>query len=136
MTDTTTIPESHRDLLEARFATLATIGGDGRPQLSEVWFLAADDDTVRVSLNTTRQKTKNLEADPVVDLFILDLGNPYRYLEVRGDAQLEPDADYAFADRVGRKYDADLRQMDGPGETRVVVTIRPTRVNAVDMSSG
>ncbi|HEY3723632.1 MAG TPA: PPOX class F420-dependent oxidoreductase [Acidimicrobiia bacterium] len=130
------IPATHRDLLDEQFATFATVGEDGRPQLSEVWFLAEDDGTVRVSLNSTRQKTKNLEADPVVDLLILDLGNPYRYLELRGDAVLEPDTDYAFADRVGRKYDTDLRQHDGPGEGRVVVTIRPTRVRAVDMSSG
>jgi hypothetical protein len=61
----------------------------------------------------------------------------YRYLEVRGDATLEPDPDYAFADRVGAKYGgADLRANDGPGESRVVVTIEPTRVNAVDLTGG
>jgi PPOX class probable F420-dependent enzyme len=130
------IPESHRDLLDERFATLATVGEDGRPQLSEVWFLAEDDGTVRVSLNTSRQKAKNLLSDPVVDLFILDLQNPYRYLELRGDALLAPDARYEFAGRVGEKYDTDLRQMDGPGDDRIVVTIQPTRVNAVDMSRG
>ena len=31
-------PEWHRDLLEAQVARLATIGPDGRPQLSAVWF--------------------------------------------------------------------------------------------------
>ena len=35
----------------------------------------------------------------------------------------------------GAKYDADLRQMDGPGQSQVVVTIRPTRINAVDLSA-
>jgi len=127
------IPASHRDLLDAPVATLATIGPDGRPQLSAVWFLA-DGDTVRISLNTTRQKTGNLQANPSCNLFILDLQNPLRYLELRGDAEVEPDDDYAFADQVGAKYSADLRQMDGPGESRVVVTVRPARVNAVDMS--
>lgn len=126
------IPSSHRDLLRTDVATLATVGPDGRPQLSAVWFLA-DDDGVRVSLNTSRQKTKNLRDRPACDLFILDRQNPYRYLELRGDAELTDDPDYAFADRVGAKYDADLRQMDGPGESRVVVTLRIARVNAVDM---
>jgi PPOX class probable F420-dependent enzyme len=123
------IPDLHRDLLEGRFATLATIGADGRPQMSEVWFLA-DGDEVRMSLNTSRQKVKNLLERPGCGLLLLDIANPFRYLEVRGDAEIEPDPDYAFADSVGAKYGADLRTMDNPGEARVVVTIRPTRVRA------
>src|ERR1700738_1542308 len=97
------IPASHRDLLDGQFATLATIGRDGRPQLSEVWFLA-DGDTIGISLNTSRQKTKNLLANPAATVFLLDLANPYRYLEIRGDAEITPDEDYSFADRVGAKY--------------------------------
>ena len=123
------IPSSHRDLLDAQVATLATIGSDGRPQLSEMWFLA-DGDTVMLSLNTARQKMKNLRANPAVTLLILDLANPYRYLEIHGDAEITPDDDYTFADRLGAKYQSDLRDRDQPGDTRVVVTIRPTRVRS------
>jgi PPOX class probable F420-dependent enzyme len=126
------IPQSHRDLLDAEFATMGTVGPDGRPQLSEVWFLA-EGETVRVSLNSTRQKAKNLAANPAVNLFILDLAIPYRYLEIRGDAELSPDDDYSFADRVGAKYNSDLRAHDKPGDKRVVVTVKPSRINAVDM---
>jgi PPOX class probable F420-dependent enzyme len=126
------IPASHRDLLDGQFATLATVGPDGRPQLSEVWFLA-DGDRVSISLNDSRQKTKNLRANPAANVFLLDLAVPYRYLEIRGDAEIIPDDDYAFADRVGAKYGSDLRVHDHPGQSRVVVTISPTRVNAVDM---
>jgi PPOX class probable F420-dependent enzyme len=121
------IPASHRDLLDAQVATLGTVGPDGRPQLSEIWFLA-DGDTVSLSLNTARQKTKNLQANPAATVLILDLANPYRYLEIRGDAEITPDDDYKFADRVGAKYQADLRDRDQPGDARVVVTIRPVRV--------
>ena len=121
------ILSSHYDLLNAQVATLATIGPDGRPQLSEVWFLA-DGDTVMLSLNTSRQKTKNLQANPAATLLILDLANPYRYLEIRGDAEITPDDDYTFADRLGAKYQSDLRDRDQPGDARVVVTIRPARV--------
>ena len=129
-----TIPDSHRDLLDAPVATLATVGADGRPQLSAVWFLA-DDDGVRVSLNTARQKTKNLTANPAATLFILDAANPARYLELRGDVTITSDTDYAFADKVGAKYGGvDLRNMDQAGGSRVVVTLEPARVNAVDMT--
>jgi PPOX class probable F420-dependent enzyme len=124
-----TIPESHRDLLDAQVATLATIGSDGRPQLSELWFLA-EDGVVRLSLNSTRQKVKNLRRNPGGSLLILDLDNPYRYVEIRGVADVTDDPDYSFADKLGAKYGVDVRALDGPGESRVVVTLRPTRVRA------
>jgi len=131
-----TIPDSHRDLLEAQLATLATVGPDGRPQVTTGWFLA-EDGQVRFSLNTLRQKTKNLQARPVVSVHIQDPANAGRYLEVRGDARIETDDDYAFADRVGAKYGgADLRAMDAGNGRRVVVTVEPVNVNAVDLSAG
>jgi PPOX class probable F420-dependent enzyme len=128
----TSIPEHFRDLLTTPCATLATIDSDGRPQLTEVWFLA-DDDGVALSHNTARWKTKNLMQRPQCTLFILDPAGPFRYLELRGDAEITPDDDYEFADKVGAKYQADLRRIDQPGQRRVVVRIKPTRVNAVDM---
>ncbi len=108
---------------------MATIGPDGYPQMSELWFLA-EGDTVQLSLNTSRQKLKNLQHRPVCGLLILDLSNPHRYLELRGDVEIEADTEYQFADRLGAKYRSDLRTMDKKGESRVVVTIRPTRVRA------
>jgi PPOX class probable F420-dependent enzyme len=129
----TEFPDSHRDLLDAQYATLATIGRNGGPQLTEVWFLY-DDGELKVSLNTARAKTKNLIARPACSLFILDLENPYRYVDVRGRARIEPDDDYVLADRVGAKYGSDLRQHDGPDDRRVAVTIEVDSVFAVDMT--
>lgn len=124
------IPDSHKDLLSAQVGVLGTIGASGRPQLSATWFLA-EGDTVKISLNTARQKVKNLQADPKASVLIFDEQSPYRYLELRGDAEVTPDPDYTFADKVGAKYGgADLRERDNPGDTRVVVTIHPTRVFA------
>ena len=61
---------------------------------------------------------------------ILDTANPYRTLEVRARAEIMPDADYAFAKKLGAKYGgADLRTNDRPGETRVVVSLQPIKVN-------
>ncbi|MCL2584380.1 MAG: PPOX class F420-dependent oxidoreductase [Streptosporangiales bacterium] len=128
-----TIPDSHRDLLDTQVGVLGTIGPSGRPQLSALWFLA-EGDTVKLSLNTSRQKTKNLIANPKCSLIIT--GNPpSRYIELRGDAEIEPDDNYEFADKVGAKYGADLRNMDKPGDKRVVVTIRPARVITWDSTA-
>jgi PPOX class probable F420-dependent enzyme len=127
------IPDSHRDLLQGDFLTLATVGEDGYPQVSEVWFVAQGDQ-VAMSLNTRRQKVKNLETEPACTALLLDLQNPYRYLEIRGTAVVAPDDDRAFAEQVGAKYNADLREHDVPGDRRVVVRIVPAHINAVDMS--
>jgi PPOX class probable F420-dependent enzyme len=128
------IPQSHHDLLQSSVATFATIGPDGRPQLSEVWFLA-EDDTVAVSMNTSRQKLKNLRERPQCCLFILDLADPQRYLELRGDAEITADDDYSFAEKVGKKYGgADLRAYDGPNDSRVVIRLVLHKVNAINMA--
>ena len=129
----TTFPDSHRDLLDAPVATLATIGKDGLPQLTEIWFLH-DEGELKTSLNTSRLKTRNLQQRPECGLLILDLANPARYLSVRGRAEIAPDDDYAFAAKLGAKYDANVKDHDGPGEGRVVVTIVPANIYAVDMS--
>ena|SRR2546430_1464104 len=131
----TTFPQSHRYLLDAQVATLGTIDSHGLPHLSEVWFLH-DEDEIRTSLNTSRVKTKNLAKRPQCSLLILDLENPYKYLEVRGNARIEPDDDYTFARKLGAKYNADLKVHDRPGESRVILTIEPTNVRPVDMSGG
>jgi hypothetical protein len=67
---------------------------------------------------------------PESTLFFIDPANPYRTLEIRARAEIEPDPDYGLADRVGGKYGgADVRTMDQPGETRVAITFVPVKVN-------
>src|SRR5690349_3912607 len=126
----TMFPESHQDLLKAAVATLATIGKDAYPQVTALWFLFDEDGVLKLSLNTTRQKVKNLQAHPECTLFILDTANPYRTMEIRARAEITPDPDYTFARQLGAKYGgADLSTNDRPGETRVVVSLQPIKVN-------
>ncbi len=130
------IPDTHRDLLNTDVAILATIGKDGYPQVTALWFLLDDDGMIRLSLNTRRQKLKNLQAHPECTLFILDRTNPLRTLEIRARAEIKPDRSYTFAGKVDKKYHSDLRKMDGPGQSRDVVTLHPVKVNAIDLSKG
>lgn len=124
------IPRSHRDLLDkSQIVILATQGERGYHQVTASWFLV-DDDAVKLSLNSARQKTRNLQRNPEATLFFVDPANPYRTLEIRARAEIAPDRDDAFADRVGAKYGGvDLRTMDQPGEERVVISFVPVRVN-------
>jgi len=128
------LPESHLDLLQTNVATLATIGKSGFPQVSAIWFLYDEDGMIRLSLNTARQKVKNLQANPQCTLFIIDPASPQRTLEIRARAELKLDPDYVFADRFGKKYGgADLRTRDKPGEVRVEITLHPARVIGTDL---
>jgi len=124
------IPKTHQDLLKAGVATLATLGADGYPQVTALWFLLDDDGVIKLSLNNTRQKVKNLQAHAECTFFVLDTANPYRTLEIRCRASMTPDVDYAFARKLGAKYGgADISANDGPGESRMVVSLQPIKVN-------
>lgn len=125
-----TFPESHKDLLTAPVAMLATHGEDGFPQVTAMWFLYDDDGVLRLSLNTSRQKLKNIRKRPEVTLFILDPANPYRTLEIRARADISTDPEYTFAKKFGAKYGGvDFSTNDRPGESRVVVSLDPVKTN-------
>ena len=129
------VPEEHEEVLDAPYAVLTTLGRDGYPQSTMVAFLA-EDGLVKISLNTTRQKTKNLMARPRATLLIPDPASPYRTLELRGDVEITPDNDYRFARHVGRKYGGtDFRYADRPGESRVGIVLHPVRINVTDLRS-
>ncbi|HEV2529858.1 MAG TPA: PPOX class F420-dependent oxidoreductase [Thermomicrobiales bacterium] len=121
--------EGARALIDAaNVGILTTLGPDGAPQTTALWYLF-EDGQVKISLNTSRQKARNLSRDPRVSFFLMDPANPYRTVEFRGTATVEPDDDYRFAERIGARYGgANLRDNDRPGETRVVVTIAPVKV--------
>lgn len=125
----TTFPDSHLDLLEAQIGQLATVGRDGYPQLTSTWFVF-DEGAIRISLNVTRVKTKNLVRNPKVNLLIPDPQNPFRYLAVRADAEVSPDADGSLVAKVNAKYNANVLDNDKPGEERIAVTLKPVSVFA------
>lgn len=124
------IPETYLDLIENnQIVNLGTVGPKGEPQVTALWFVR-DGDTVSMSINEARQKLKNLRRDPRASLLFVDPANPYRTLELRGTVSIEPDPEYVFAEKVNSKYGADVRQMDGEGETRFRVTLKIEKVNA------
>ncbi|MEO1060100.1 MAG: PPOX class F420-dependent oxidoreductase [Actinomycetota bacterium] len=124
------IPESHRDLIEGTHtAAIVTIGPDGRPQTSAVWYLYRDG-RLQVSITTDRQKYRNLVARPAVGFFVLDPSDTWRYLEIRGDATIEPDPEQAMVVAIVEKHGGDPAVYVRPENERVVVTIHPTRIVA------
>lgn len=125
------LPESHLDLLDAPTTiALSTVGADGYPQVTAIWFVR-DGDTIVTSLTTDRQKYKNAARHPQVTLFLTDPQNPMRTLEIRGDFVAEPDPELATLRRVIARYGIDdLDSFPAPKDNRVTVTITPHRVVA------
>lgn len=124
------IPASHKDLLDKKgFAHMATLGPEGEPHSSPVWY-DWDGEHILVSHTKERQKYRNVTRDPRVALSILDPDDPYRYLEIRGRvAEVEDDPHKRLIDRLAKKYQGkDTYGKDGPGDNRVIFKIEPQRV--------
>lgn len=127
------IPDSVLDLVswETRsFAHVATIGPEGEPQSSPVWF-EWDGTHIKFSLTKTRQKYRNLQHDKRISMSIMDPEDHYRYLEIRGELDgIEPDPNIDFISRMAKKYiDKDRYPYHREGDERVIIKIRPTKIS-------
>jgi PPOX class probable F420-dependent enzyme len=99
---------------------------DGSPQVSPVWI---DFDGVNVIFNTAvgRVKERNLRRDPRVAIALADPENLYRYVQVRGTAELVVEDAEDHIDRLSLKYRG-RPFAKRPGERRVKVVVRPRAV--------
>jgi len=124
------IPDTHVDLLsQPLVGVLTTIGTDGLPQSTALWFLF-DDDELKMSVRTDRQKYRNLLANPKATVFIFDPQSTARTLEVRGEVEIRPDPDNEHAKRFAAVYGDAASAWDPEGVTRVVIALKPIRVAA------
>jgi PPOX class probable F420-dependent enzyme len=124
------LPDSHADLLDAPgVASLSTLGADGYPQVTAIWFMR-EGDAILTSLMSTRQKYKNAVRHPKVTLFIIDPKNPYRTLEIRGDLTSEGDPELETMRRLVTHYGQDFDSFPAPKDHRVRVAITPHHIVA------
>jgi PPOX class probable F420-dependent enzyme len=120
--------EQARLLREPNFATVGTLNPDGSQQLTIVWI---DWDGEHVLFNTAagRAKPRNLERDPRVSVLVADGEDGYRWVAVRGAAELTTEGADEHIDKLARKYTGDGWQPK-PGEQRLLVRFRPEHVSA------
>ena len=121
---------------EHRWGVLATIQGDGRPQLSNVGYsYDADAQLVRVSVTDSRAKTRNLRADPRATLHVASK-DFWTWVAVEGTAELTPvaaDPHDATVDELvtyyrgisGEHDDWDEYRAAMVADRRLVVRFRP-----------
>jgi PPOX class probable F420-dependent enzyme len=135
---TNKIPESHLDLLlDPVNGVLTTIMPDGQPQMSIVW---ADYDNELVLINTTleRQKGVNMQANPKVNVLLIDPKNGARFLEIRGEVAGYTQVNAishvdkqtrAYSNNKQKRYYGDIYPVEQQEkETRVIFQIIPKKV--------
>ena len=112
------------------FAMLTTLFDDGSPQTQVMW-VDADEEHILINTEVHRAKYRNVERDPRVAVTIWERGDPYTYVEVRGEVvetihgeEARKHIDACSQRYRGRDYDADKITSE-----RVVLKIRPDRVN-------
>jgi PPOX class probable F420-dependent enzyme len=102
---TTAIPDDFVALLtEPNYGVLGTIRPDDTVQVNPMWF-EFDGEVIRFTHTTKRAKFRNLQHNPSMSLVVMDPGNAYRYLEVRGRlSEVVPDPHGDFYIVLGKRY--------------------------------
>lgn len=114
------------------FAKLVTLMPDGAPQNTVMWFRSTGD-TLRMIAPASSRKARNLQCDSRVAIVIDDPGNGYRYLEIRGRAELVADDDAAREElrHIATRYIGDSADdyVDSlSADPRVLIVIHPESV--------
>jgi PPOX class probable F420-dependent enzyme len=123
------LTEEQARLLKGRnFASVATVGPDGIPQVTPNW---VDWDGEHVLINTAegRVKPRNIRVRPVISVLVINHDDPYQYVSITGPAELSDNGAEEHINELSRRYygrDFNYR----PGEKRLIVRVRPRRVFA------
>jgi|TARA_B100001750_G_C15049353_1_gene370656 PPOX class probable F420-dependent enzyme len=124
-------PTQLKLISEPHIAQLVTLMSDGSPQISPVW-VDTDGTNILVNTATGRVKTNNIRRDSRVAIAVFDPENPYsRVVNITGVvSDIKESGAMEHIDKLSKKYTG---QKTFPGhnekETRLIVTIKPTRIN-------
>lgn len=110
-------------------ATVATVAGDGSPQVTPVW-VDLDGDDVLFNTAEGRAKARNLARDPRVSVSVIDPDDPYNVVMVRGTVtEVTTDGADEHIDRLAKKYlNVDTYPMRQPGQVRITVRVRTDHI--------
>ena len=116
--------------LGKNFGAVATIRPDGTPHVTPVW-IDYDGENVLVNSAHGRTKVKNIERDPRATVTVLPADDQQSgYVMVSGSAKVVEEGALEHINMLAKKYlGADKYPYLGPGERRVIIEIRPERVD-------
>jgi PPOX class probable F420-dependent enzyme len=121
-------------LEEPRFAVAATIGKDGTPQQTVVWYEIEGDEVI---MNTAKGRIKeiNLRRDPRLSLCIED---GYRYVTIRGRCVLDEtnaqnDIRKLAVRYVGEDRAREMMRTQFSKEERVTIRLQIEKVSGIGL---
>ena len=122
-------PEVEKLFKDKNFASIATMMRDCSPQVTPVWI---DYEQGHILINTAegRTKVRNIRNNPKIAVSVIDSGNPYTMVAVRGRVveQTNQGAD-EHIDKLAMKYlGMNKYPFRAPGEKRVLLRIKPESV--------
>ena len=126
MSDTDLTADDLALIDEPHLGFVATVMADGTPQITPVW---VDSDGRDLRFNTARGRVKanNVERDPNVAVLVIDEADPYRWVSIRGTAELVDEGADEHIDALATKYTgADSFKGRTPGQQRVMVKVTST----------
>jgi len=124
------LSENQAELFRGKnWATVVTLREDGSAHSTPVWI---DTDGENVIFNTSvgRAKERHLRRDPRVAVTVLPAENQQSgYVTVNGTAEITEAGAFDHIDKLAKKYlGKDKYPYLKPGEQRVIVTIKPDKV--------
>ena len=121
--------EAQKDFLRgAHLAVVTTLRPDGSPHSTVVW-VDCDGDDVLFNTARGRAKERHLLADPRVSVVTVDSEDFHLWLAVDGRATLVDEGADEHIDMLAVRYGGPgAARVSGRGEQRVIVRVRPERV--------
>ena len=127
------LSEKQTELLRGRnYGTVTTLRKDGSPHSTPVW-IDTDGDNVLFNTSVGRAKERHLRRDPRVSVVVIPSDDPQSgYVSVNGTAEITEDGAVDHINKLAKKYvGLDEYPWLQPGEQRVIVTIKPDKVDSM-----
>ena len=127
------LTEKQAELFRGKnWGTVVTLREDGSPHATPVWI---DTDGENVVFNTAigRAKERHLRRDPRVAVTVLPAEDQQSgYVSVSGTAEIREEGAIDHINRLAKKYlGQDTYPYLQPDERRVVVTVKPEKVDSM-----
>ena len=115
---------------DRNWGVIATVREDGSPHATPVW-IDYDGENVLVNSALGRTKVENVQRDPRATVTVLPAEDQQSgYVMVSGPATIVEEGALEHSNMLAKKYlGEDTYPYLGPGERRVIILVRPERVD-------